>query len=200
MEFHNLQATEKMIRAGNQLGKTQSAAAQMTMDSLGFTRTGTRGGGSGAAEDRAALRFHRLVRLHDVGQDPRRRAGQAARRYPAAGRARHRADPAGQHRRPADHGARHFRFRRHDLADARGRRHGDPARQDLRNGPRGVAGRAGRRGLGRRGSGRFRDLRRVPGAADHDRRHHHLVDVADAGRDAGAPALQGEEARHRPRC
>jgi phage terminase large subunit-like protein len=33
-EFHNLRATEKMIRAGNQLGKTQSAAAQMTMDSL----------------------------------------------------------------------------------------------------------------------------------------------------------------------
>jgi phage terminase large subunit-like protein len=34
MEFHNLLKTEKMIRAGNQLGKTQSAAAQMTMDSL----------------------------------------------------------------------------------------------------------------------------------------------------------------------
>ena len=33
-EFHNLAASEKMIRAGNQLGKTQSAAAQMTMDSL----------------------------------------------------------------------------------------------------------------------------------------------------------------------
>jgi phage terminase large subunit-like protein len=33
-EFHNLTASEKMIRAGNQLGKTQSAAAQMTMDSL----------------------------------------------------------------------------------------------------------------------------------------------------------------------
>jgi phage terminase large subunit-like protein len=35
-EFHNLNVSEKMIRAGNQLGKTQSAAAQMTMDSLGF--------------------------------------------------------------------------------------------------------------------------------------------------------------------
>jgi hypothetical protein len=35
-EFHNLQASEKMIRAGNQLGKTQSAAAQMTMDALGL--------------------------------------------------------------------------------------------------------------------------------------------------------------------
>src|SRR5882724_13392417 len=33
-EFHNLNKTEKMIRAGNQLGKTQSAAAQITMDSL----------------------------------------------------------------------------------------------------------------------------------------------------------------------
>ena len=32
-EFHNLRKTEKMIRAGNQLGKTQSAAAQMAMDS-----------------------------------------------------------------------------------------------------------------------------------------------------------------------
>jgi hypothetical protein len=105
--------TEKMIRAGNQLGKTQSAAAQMTMDSLGLYPDWYKGRVSGAAEDRAALRFHRLVRLHDVGQDPRRRAGQIAGRYPAAGRARHRADPAGQHRRQADHGARHFRFRRH---------------------------------------------------------------------------------------
>src|SRR5258708_6693393 len=34
MEFHNLKETERMIRAGNQLGKTQSAAAQMTMDAL----------------------------------------------------------------------------------------------------------------------------------------------------------------------
>jgi phage terminase large subunit-like protein len=34
MEFHNLLVNEKMIRAGNQLGKTQSAAAQMTMDAL----------------------------------------------------------------------------------------------------------------------------------------------------------------------
>jgi phage terminase large subunit-like protein len=34
MEFHNLLEHEKMIRAGNQLGKTQSAAAQMTMDAL----------------------------------------------------------------------------------------------------------------------------------------------------------------------
>ena len=33
-EFHNLTATERMIRAGNQLGKTQCAAAQMAMDSL----------------------------------------------------------------------------------------------------------------------------------------------------------------------
>ena len=33
-EFHNLLKTEKMIRAGNQLGKTQSAAAQMAMDAL----------------------------------------------------------------------------------------------------------------------------------------------------------------------
>lgn len=35
-EFHNLQFSEKMIRAGNQQGKTQCAAAQMTMDSLGL--------------------------------------------------------------------------------------------------------------------------------------------------------------------
>jgi hypothetical protein len=78
-------------------------------------------------------------------------------------------------------------------ADARSRRQRDPARQDLRNGPRGVAGRAGRRGLGRRGSGpRFRYLRRVPGAADHHQGHHHLVDVAHARRHAGAPALQGK--------
>lgn len=33
-EFHNLRCVEKMIRAGNQLGKTQCAAAQMTMDAL----------------------------------------------------------------------------------------------------------------------------------------------------------------------
>jgi phage terminase large subunit-like protein len=33
-EFHNLLRTEKMIRAGNQTGKTQAAAAQMTMDAL----------------------------------------------------------------------------------------------------------------------------------------------------------------------
>jgi phage terminase large subunit-like protein len=36
MDFHNLKNSERMIRAGNQLGKTQSAAAQMTMDSLGM--------------------------------------------------------------------------------------------------------------------------------------------------------------------
>lgn len=34
MEFHNLLATEKMLRAGNQLGKTHAASAQMAMDAL----------------------------------------------------------------------------------------------------------------------------------------------------------------------
>lgn len=34
MEWHNLLKTEKMLRAGNQQGKTQGAAAQMTMDAL----------------------------------------------------------------------------------------------------------------------------------------------------------------------
>jgi phage terminase large subunit-like protein len=33
-EFHNLVASERMLRAGNQLGKTQAAAAQMTFDAL----------------------------------------------------------------------------------------------------------------------------------------------------------------------
>lgn len=33
-KFHNLAATEKMLRAGNQLGKTHAAAAQMTFDAL----------------------------------------------------------------------------------------------------------------------------------------------------------------------
>lgn len=36
LEFHNLPNSECMIRAGNQQGKTQSAAAQMTMDALGW--------------------------------------------------------------------------------------------------------------------------------------------------------------------
>jgi phage terminase large subunit-like protein len=35
-EFHNLIATERMLRAGNQQGKTQAASAQMTMDALGL--------------------------------------------------------------------------------------------------------------------------------------------------------------------
>lgn len=34
LEFHNLVATERMLRAGNQLGKTHSAAAQLTFDAL----------------------------------------------------------------------------------------------------------------------------------------------------------------------
>jgi phage terminase large subunit-like protein len=34
MEWHNLKRNEKMLRAGNQQGKTQAAAAQMTMDAL----------------------------------------------------------------------------------------------------------------------------------------------------------------------
>ncbi len=34
MEWHNLAATEKMLRAGNQQGKTQAASAQMAMDAL----------------------------------------------------------------------------------------------------------------------------------------------------------------------
>jgi phage terminase large subunit-like protein len=34
MEWHNLRRNEKMLRAGNQQGKTQAAAAQMTMDAL----------------------------------------------------------------------------------------------------------------------------------------------------------------------
>jgi phage terminase large subunit-like protein len=34
MEFHNLIATERMLRAGNQQGKTQAASAQMTMDAI----------------------------------------------------------------------------------------------------------------------------------------------------------------------
>src|SRR5258706_15076956 len=34
LAWHNLSAIEKMLRAGNQLGKTHAAAAQMTMDAL----------------------------------------------------------------------------------------------------------------------------------------------------------------------
>lgn len=34
MEFHNLLETERMLRAGNQQGKTQAASAQMAMDAL----------------------------------------------------------------------------------------------------------------------------------------------------------------------
>jgi phage terminase large subunit-like protein len=34
MDFHNLVATERMLRAGNQQGKTHGAAAQMAMDAL----------------------------------------------------------------------------------------------------------------------------------------------------------------------
>jgi phage terminase large subunit-like protein len=34
LEFHNLKATEKMLRSGNQQGKTHCAAAQMTFDAL----------------------------------------------------------------------------------------------------------------------------------------------------------------------
>ncbi len=36
MAFHNLQASEKMLRAGNQLGKTHAAGAQLAMDALAF--------------------------------------------------------------------------------------------------------------------------------------------------------------------
>jgi phage terminase large subunit-like protein len=35
-QFHNSKATEVMLRAGNQLGKTHAAGAQMTFDALGF--------------------------------------------------------------------------------------------------------------------------------------------------------------------
>src|SRR5690349_3299391 len=35
MEFHNIIACERMLRAGNQNGKTHAAAAQMTFDALG---------------------------------------------------------------------------------------------------------------------------------------------------------------------
>ncbi len=38
MEFHNTIATERMLRAGNQLGKTQTLAAQMTFDALSLYR------------------------------------------------------------------------------------------------------------------------------------------------------------------
>jgi phage terminase large subunit-like protein len=34
LEFHNLMARERMLRAGNQLGKTHAVGAQMTMDAL----------------------------------------------------------------------------------------------------------------------------------------------------------------------
>jgi len=34
LEFHNLMAVEKCLRAGNQLGKSHAGAAQMTMDAL----------------------------------------------------------------------------------------------------------------------------------------------------------------------
>src|SRR5215469_7449880 len=36
MEFHNLLAVEKCLRAGNQLGKSHAGAAQMAMDAIGF--------------------------------------------------------------------------------------------------------------------------------------------------------------------
>jgi phage terminase large subunit-like protein len=36
LEFHNLLAVEKCLRAGNQLGKSHAGAAQMAMDALGF--------------------------------------------------------------------------------------------------------------------------------------------------------------------
>lgn len=35
LQFHGLRGTELMLRAGNQLGKTHAAAAQITMDALG---------------------------------------------------------------------------------------------------------------------------------------------------------------------
>ena len=36
LEFHNLLAVEKCLRAGNQLGKSHAGAAQMAMDAIGF--------------------------------------------------------------------------------------------------------------------------------------------------------------------
>jgi phage terminase large subunit-like protein len=36
LEFHNLLATEKCLRAGNQLGKSHAGAAQMAMDAIGW--------------------------------------------------------------------------------------------------------------------------------------------------------------------
>jgi phage terminase large subunit-like protein len=36
LEFHNLMATERCLRAGNQLGKTHAGSAQLTMDALGW--------------------------------------------------------------------------------------------------------------------------------------------------------------------
>src|SRR5690348_10671340 len=35
-EFHNLHATERALRAGNQVGKSTAGAAQMSMDAIGF--------------------------------------------------------------------------------------------------------------------------------------------------------------------
>jgi phage terminase large subunit-like protein len=36
MEFHNLHATERALRAGNQVGKSTAGAAQLAMDAIGF--------------------------------------------------------------------------------------------------------------------------------------------------------------------
>jgi phage terminase large subunit-like protein len=43
LEFHNLHATECLLRAGNQLGKTTCVAAQMAFDALNFYPTWYRG-------------------------------------------------------------------------------------------------------------------------------------------------------------
>jgi hypothetical protein len=73
--------------------------------------------------------------------------------------------------------------------------------QDLRDGPRGLPGRAGGRELARRGRepGRRVDLRRVPGAQDHDARPHHLLADPAARHVAAAAALQGARRRRLPR-
>ena len=108
LEFHNLIATERMLRAGNQLGKTHAAGAQMTFDALARYPDWYKGRRfEQAAADRAAARFHRLGWLHD-GTTTRDGAQTKLlgdiRQQDGLGNG---IDPARQHRRPSDDGARH---------------------------------------------------------------------------------------------
>src|SRR5499427_8040240 len=115
LEFHNLMAVEKCLRAGNQLGKSHAGAAQMAMDAIGFYPSWYEGhrfdkpakierpyeflGWAACTTSLTTRDGVQTKLLGDIRQSDGLGTGLL---------------PFGQHRRPSDHVARYFRFRRYD--------------------------------------------------------------------------------------